>query len=815
MKYLDFLKNKYELIFSYLDSLTFGCTYQYFYKFKYFILYSNEDPDEFKDFFRMINILFQLNAINGIRNFAYGIVLHPFFFFESLRQLTMAFFTVPCWIFGISFYFISDLIFVNFCHLILRPVWRLFIRIPKHFIIYIFIYFICFFNVFLIFKIYFFIIYINLIKFSFLILWVMFSFFCFILFFSYLFNILSLIYFLMMIFFISLVFLLNLSIYINSSFDSLILSTSIYFFNILYTYMIWEGIFDKYVLIMCILIFIVSFCVYFYSVLYMRYDPYLFRFLYLLSLFIFFMLFFVISLNIIQLFLGWEGIGLCSYLLINFWFTRISANQAALKAMILNKIGDLSFLVFIILYYYIYRSFDYIFMFIYINYYKYVYLYIFGFNFHLYSLLAFFLLIAIMAKSAQLGLHMWLPDAMEGPTPVSALIHAATMVTAGIYLYLRLYLFFEYSLLNIYILYLGSLTALFGSLVASFQYDIKKIIAYSTCSQLGYMLVACGITRYDFAIFHLFNHGFFKALLFLLAGILIHVLLNEQDMRRMGLLYLNFPITLSFFFIGLYSLLGLPYFSGFYSKELILNNSFSIYNINYYIIYSFILCATFFTAYYSYRLVYYVFFSSVKQNIFFIQCFEELKLLFFLSILICFSFYGGFFFNESINGIGNYEVYKIFGFKNIFYEYEYLYFIYKLIPVFISFIGLIVGYYLIIKKNRILYIFNYKSYKFFNQKWYFDILSYFYFSKIILKKSYLIFKVFDKNFFELYGSFGFSYSLNYFFFLYKSFYNAYLISYINLFFLGLYILGFSFFFEFFWVFIISIFIIIYFIFTYD
>src|SRR5579883_1092794 len=635
MKFFEFLKNKYEVIFSYLDNLTFGCTYEYFYKFKYFIFYSNEDPNEFKSFFKMSNILFQLNAINGFRNLFYGLDLHPFFFFESLRQLTMAFFVAPCWVFAVSLYFICELIYRNFCHFILRAGWRLVIRIPYYLSFYLFIF--CFFWLTRIFKLYFFIIYLSLIKCSFLILWNIFSFFCFVLFFSYLFSIVSLVYFIILIFFISGLFLVILSVYISSSVDILILSTSVYFFNIIYTYMFWEGLVDKYVLIMCILIFVVSFCVYMYSILYMRYDPYLFRFLYLLSLFIFFMLFFIISLNIIQLFVGWEGIGLCSYLLINFWFTRISANQAVLKAMILNKIGDLSFLVFIILYYYIYRSFDYIFMFIYINYYKYVYLYIFGFNFHLYSLLAFFLLIAIMAKSAQLGLHMWLPDAMEGPTPVSALIHAATMVTAGIYLYLKLYLFFEYSLLNIYILYLGSLTALFGSLVASFQYDIKKIIAYSTCSQLGYMLVACGLMRYDFAIFHLFNHGFFKALLFLLAGILIHSLLNEQDMRRMGLLYLNFPITLSFFFIGLYSLLGLPYFSGPYSKELILNNSFSIYNVNYYIIYSFILCGTFFTAYYSYRLVYYIFFCSVKQNILFIKCMEDFNLLVFLSILVCFS----------------------------------------------------------------------------------------------------------------------------------------------------------------------------------
>jgi len=296
-------------------------------------------------------------------------------------------------------------------------------------------------------------------------------------------------------------------------------------------------------------------------------DPFLSRFIVYLSLFTFFMLFLVSSDNLVQLFFGWEGVGLCSYLLINFWYTRPQANKAALKAIMVNRVGDCGLLFAIA---FLYVEFQTVHL-------SSVFLKIFKDDFHvgfwgnsfsLLDLFGFLLLIAAAAKSAQLGLHTWLPDAMEGPTPVSALIHAATMVTAGVYLLIRMSPVLECSLIVLTATsVIGGLTALFGASVALVQADLKKIIAYSTCSQLGYMVLSCGTAQFELALFHLSNHAFFKALLFLGAGAVIHGFSGEQDVRRMGGLRNIFPIGFVTMATAAAALSSIPFFAGFYSKD--------------------------------------------------------------------------------------------------------------------------------------------------------------------------------------------------------------------------------------------------------
>ena len=364
--------------------------------------------------------------------------------------------------------------------------------------------------------------------------------------------------------------------------------------------------FDQVVSSMLILVTSVSFFVHLFSTSYMDGDPHLPRFMSYLSLFTFFMVVLVSSNNLIQLFIGWEGVGLCSYLLISFWFTRIQANKTAIKAMVINKIGDIGLLLGIILVWIFIGSLDYssIFSFSHAslssNYFS--------------ELIAFLLLIGVIGKSAQLGLHMWLPDAMEGPTPVSALIHAATMVTAGVFLIIRMSPFFELTpTILMVIVLIGSLTAFFTSTIGLTQNDLKKVIAYSTCSQLGYMVMICGFSQYNTGLFHLINHGFFKALLFLSAGSIIHSLSDEQDIRKMGGMKIITPVSYICIFIGSISLMGLPFLTGFYSKDLILELIYGEYYLSYALWLG--ILAAFMTAFYSFRLIYYTFFNKPQGPI--------------------------------------------------------------------------------------------------------------------------------------------------------------------------------------------------------
>ncbi|MDC0433526.1 NADH-quinone oxidoreductase subunit L [Pelagibacteraceae bacterium] len=333
----------------------------------------------------------------------------------------------------------------------------------------------------------------------------------------------------------------------------------------------WSINIDPLSSIMLVVVTFVSALVHIYSIGYMSHDPHKPRFMSYLSLFTFSMLVLVVSDNFLQLFFGWEGVGLCSYLLIGFWYKKESANNAAIKAFIVNRVGDfgLAIGIFLIFFYFGTINFKEVFdlapQFLEKN------IVFLGFESTLITLICLFLFIGAMGKSAQFLLHTWLPDAMEGPTPVSALIHAATMVTAGVFLVVRCSPLFEYSqtALNL-VTIVGMITAIFAASVALVQNDIKKIVAYSTCSQLGYMFFAAGVGAYHVAMFHLFTHAFFKALLFLGSGSVIHAFKDEQDIRNMGGIRKKLPYTYIFMLIGTLALTGFPFLSGFYSKDAII-----------------------------------------------------------------------------------------------------------------------------------------------------------------------------------------------------------------------------------------------------
>src|SRR5579863_3888907 len=367
--------------------------------------------------------------------------------------------------------------------------------------------------------------------------------------------------------------------------------------------------------VMILVVTIVSAMVHVYSVGYMAHDSGIPRFMSYLSLFTFFMLMLVTANNFVQLFFGWEGVGLMSYLLIGFWYDRNSANDAAIKAFVVNRVGDFGFALGIFAVFVIFGSLDFDTVFgkapgavnTTINF--------LGWQVPSLTLCCILLFIGAMGKSAQLGLHTWLPDAMEGPTPVSALIHAATMVTAGVYMVARLSPMFEYAPMALAVVgVIGGTTAIFAASVGMAQNDIKRVIAYSTCSQLGYMFFAAGVSAYGAAMFHLFTHAFFKALLFLCAGSVIHAMSGEQDMRRMGGLWKKIPITYVLMWIGSLSLAGIPPFSGFFSKDSILAAAWASETAVGR--YSFCLGAftAFMTAFYSWRLLLMTFHGETRAD---------------------------------------------------------------------------------------------------------------------------------------------------------------------------------------------------------
>lgn len=368
------------------------------------------------------------------------------------------------------------------------------------------------------------------------------------------------------------------------------------------------------VVMMCV-ITIVSSCVHVYSVGYMHEDDAQARFMSYLSLFTFAMMMLVTADNLVQLFFGWEGVGLASYLLIGFWNYKDSANNAAIKAFLVNRVGDLGLALGIFACLVLFGSLNYDTIFAQAPAMADVHFNFLGYNVHALTLVCLLLFVGACGKSAQLGLHTWLPDAMEGPTPVSALIHAATMVTAGVFLVCRMSPVFEYApVASMVVTYVGAATAIFAATIGMTQFDIKRVIAYSTMSQLGYMFFAAGVGAYGAAMFHLMTHAFFKALLFLGAGSVIHAMHHEQDMRKMGGIWKLIPVTYVLMWIGSLALAGIPFFAGYYSKDMILESAFAAHTQAGTIAFWAGIAAAFMTAFYSWRLIIMTFHGKARAD---------------------------------------------------------------------------------------------------------------------------------------------------------------------------------------------------------
>lgn len=366
----------------------------------------------------------------------------------------------------------------------------------------------------------------------------------------------------------------------------------------------WAIYYDVLSVLMVTMVTFISFLIHVYSTGYMHDDPHLPRFMSYLSLFTFMMLMLVVSDNLVQLFFGWEGVGVASYLLIGFWYYKDSANAAAMKAFIVNRVGDLAFVLGIGAIFYTFDSVEFLNIFSNLSSVSDDSFKFLGYEFSRLEVIGVLLFIGAMGKSAQLGLHTWLPDAMEGPTPVSALIHAATMVTAGVFLICRMSPLYELAPhAKTFIVIIGASTAFFAGTIAITQNDIKRVIAYSTCSQLGYMFLAAGLGAYNIAIFHLLTHAFFKALLFLGAGSIIHAMSDEQDMRRMGGIWRGIPVTYIIMWIGSLALAGIPFFAGYYSKDAILEAAWLGEGMASNYGYMLGIAAAFMTAFYSWRLL--------------------------------------------------------------------------------------------------------------------------------------------------------------------------------------------------------------------
>ena len=488
----------------------------------------------------------------------------------------------------------------------------------------------------------------------------------------------------------------------------------------------WSINIDPLSSVMLVVVTFVSALVHIYSIGYMSHDPHKPRFMSYLSLFTFSMLALVVSDNFLQLFFGWEGVGLCSYLLIGFWYKKESANNAAIKAFIVNRIGDFGLAIGIFLIFFFFGTINFEEAFQATSQFTEKKIGFLGLETNLITLICIFLFVGAMGKSAQFLLHTWLPYAMEGPTPVSALIHAATMVTAGVFLVVRCSPIFEYSqvALNL-VTIVGMITAIFAASVALVQNDIKKIVAYSTCSQLGYMFFAAGIGAYHVAMFHLFTHAFFKALLFLGAGSIIHAFKDEQDIRYMGGVRKKLPYTYMFMLLGTLALTGFPFLSGFYSKDAIIefaylrNSTLGNYAATIGIL------TAFFTSIYSWRLFFKTFHGSYNNKKISINEIHESALvmlmpLVFLGIGAIFS---GYIFKDTFIGHHNNEFWQssIFFLNEIKHDVIPLWFL--LITPLLVVLSIPISFYLYILNPKVLEDFkntNEPLYRFLLNKWYID-----------------------------------------------------------------------------------------------
>ena len=486
----------------------------------------------------------------------------------------------------------------------------------------------------------------------------------------------------------------------------------------------WSIYVDSLTAVMLVVVNSVSALVHIYSIGYMSHDPHKPRFMSYLSLFTFMMLSLITADNFLQLFFGWEGVGLASYLLIGFWFKKESANNASMKAFIVNRVGDLGLLIAMFLIFKTFGTLTFSEVFAQAADQSKNSIKIFGGEYNLITTICVFLFIGAMGKSAQILLHTWLPDAMEGPTPVSALIHAATMVTAGVFLVARCSPLFEYSqyALNL-VAFVGATTAIFAASIAIVQTDIKRIIAYSTCSQLGYMFFAAGMGAYNVAIFHLFTHAFFKALLFLGAGSVIHAFHDEQNIEKMGGVWKKIPLTYALMLIGTLALTGFPLLAGFYSKDAIIESAY--FSKSLFAGYAFVIGLTtaFITSIYSWRLIFKTFHGKYNNTMSFEKVHESglvmLIPLFLLAIGAIFSGYvfHGIFIGENTQFWGK----AIFFLKQTEHGHAPLWLLILIPTLVISAIPL--SFILFLKRKDIVEGFinnNRPFYNFLVKKWYFD-----------------------------------------------------------------------------------------------
>jgi len=520
---------------------------------------------------------------------------------------------------------------------------------------------------------------------------------------------------------------------------------------------LWSFNFDSLTVSMLIPVLIVSSLVHVYSIGYMSHDPHNQRFFSYLSLFTFMMIILVTADNYLLMFVGWEGVGVCSYLLVSFWFTRIAANQSSISAFLTNRVGDCFLTIGMFAILWSFGNLDYSTVFSIAPF----------INDNIIIIVGVCLLIGAMAKSSQIGLHVWLPMAMEGPTPVSALIHAATMVTAGVYLLMRSSPLIEYSnTVLLLCLWIGAITTVFSSLIGLFQQDIKKVIAYSTMSQLGMMVIAIGLSSYNVAIFHLVNHAFYKGLLFLGAGAVIHAVADNQDFRRYGGLKSFLPLTYSVMLIASLSLVAFPFMTGFYSKDFIIESAYGQFCFSSVVVYFVSTIGAMFTTLYSVKVLYLTFLTSPNGPIVNYKHAHEGDIFMSMPLIILaiFSIFFGYITKDIFIGLGS----NFFADNSIFIHPSHeimidtefaVPVIFKILPliltVLLSSISIIISEYapkalVSFKMSR----FGYNVYSFFNQRFLVELFYNKYITDFVLKLGGQTTKVIDKGSIELVGPFG-------------------------------------------------------------
>ena len=524
----------------------------------------------------------------------------------------------------------------------------------------------------------------------------------------------------------------------------------------------WGFHFDSLTVSMLIPVLFVSSLVHIYSIGYMSHDPHNQRFFSYLSLFTFMMIILVTANNFLLMFVGWEGVGICSYLLVCFWFTRIAANQSSLSAFLTNRVGDCFLTIGMFAILWSFGNIDYSTVFSLAPY----------INEKVVTIIGICLLIGAMAKSSQVGLHVWLPMAMEGPTPVSALIHAATMVTAGVYLLMRTSPLIEYSSTVLMLcLCLGAVTTVFSSLIGLFQQDIKKVIAYSTMSQLGMMVIAVGLSCYNIALFHLINHAFYKGLLFLGAGAVIHAVADNQDFRKYGGLRPFLPLTYSVMLIASLSLVAFPFMTGFYSKDFILESAYGQYYYSSTVVYMIATIGAMFTTLYSVKVLYLTFLTNPNGPLVnYKQAHEgNIFMSFPLIILAVFSIFFGYITKDIFIGLGSGffadNALFIHPSHEIMLDTEFgVPTLFKLLPlvftILLSVISIILSENVpgVLSKFKLTRI-GYNIFSFFNQRFLIELFYNNYITNFILKLGGQTTKVIDKGSVELLGPFGLEKSL--------------------------------------------------------